>query len=244
MPSERLDQALVRAGLAPSRSRAQALIRAGAVTVGGRVVRRPAQPVADLALAVTHDPNPWVSRAALKLLHALDAFGLSPAGVRALDIGASTGGFTEVLLARGAAHVTALAVGRGQLHPRLRADARVRALEGVNARALPSDLGPIAWITADVSFISLTKALPPALTHAAPGAVLVALVKPQFELGPAAVGKGGVVRDDAQRQAAVLAVATFLERAGWVIQGTRDSPIAGSDGNREVLLAALKAPGG
>ncbi len=247
----RLDQALVAQGLAPSRARARALIEAGVVTVAGRVVTRPAA-AAEGDLAVTADPCPWVSRGALKLVHALDSFGLSPAGAEALDIGASTGGFTEVLLARGARHVVALDVGHGQLDGRLRGDARVTPIEGVNARDLSAgqveallhrhDWHP-DWIVADVSFISLTKALPPALALAAPGAVLVVLVKPQFEVGPGAVGKGGIVRDPEARRRAVASVRQFLADSGWTVIGETPSPVAGSDGNREVLVAAQAANG-
>jgi len=166
----RLDQRMVAEGLAPSRARAQALIKAGAVTVDGAPVSRPAD-ARPGRIAVTAE-NPWVSRAAWKLLHALDLFGLSPSGV-ALDLGASTGGFSQVLLARGAAEVHAVDVGHGQIAAALRADPRVRVLEGVNARALPVDaIPPPDWITADLSFISLEKALPPALAHARPGAHL------------------------------------------------------------------------
>lgn len=236
MTAPRLDQRLVDLGLAPSRARARALIEAGAVRVGGRPVTRPAAR-AEGEIRVT-EPFPWVGRGALKLLHALDRFGLTPEG-RALDIGASTGGFTQVLLALGAAHVTALDVGRGQLHRSLRADPRVTVLEGVNARALPP-LEPPDWITADVSFISLKLALPPALALARPGAVLVALVKPQFEAGPAHVGKGGIVRDSAVHARVCDEMAAFLGAQGWKVLGLTESPIEGGDGNREFLIAARK----
>jgi 23S rRNA (cytidine1920-2'-O)/16S rRNA (cytidine1409-2'-O)-methyltransferase len=238
----RLDQALVARGLAPSRARAQALVAAGAVTVDGATAEKPSQPAPEGAvLAVTADPCPWVGRAALKLLHALDAFGLDPTGAVALDVGASTGGFTEVLLARGAARVVALDVGRGQLHPRLAADPRVVNLEGVNARDLPEGAVPPAdWIVADVSFISLTLALPAPLALARPGARLVALVKPQFEAGRAAVGKGGLVRDPAAHEAACARVRDFLTGAGWAVTHEGESPIAGGDGNREFRIAARK----
>lgn len=237
----RLDAALVARGLAPSRARAQALVAAGVVTIDGAPAAKPAQAVApDAALAVTADPCPWVGRAALKLLHALDAFGLDPAGAEALDVGASTGGFTEVLLARGAARVHALDVGTGQLHPSLRGDPRVVSLEGVNARAIPHDLvPPVDWIVADVSFISLTLALPAPLALARPGARLVALVKPQFEAGRAAVGRGGVVTDPAAHDAARRRVHGFLSGLGWDVTHEGVSPIAGADGNREFLIAAL-----
>lgn len=241
MTRPRLDQALVALGLAPSRARAQALIAAGAVAVDGTVERRAAtRPAPEARLEVTDDPCPWVSRAALKLLHALDAFGLSPSG-RALDLGASTGGFTEVLLARGAAHVTAVDVGRGQLDPRLAADPRVTLREGTNARDLaPGDVPTPDWIVADLSFIGLSKALPPALRLARPGATLVALIKPQFEAGPHAVGRGGLVRDPEVHAAVRASVRAFLEGEGWRVLGETESPITGGDGNREFLIAAEK----
>ena len=179
---------MVAAGLAPSRARARALIEAGAVRIDGRPALRAAQPVGpDARLELVADPLPWVSRAALKLRHALDAFGLDPAGAVALDLGASTGGFSQVLLAAGAAEVWAVDVGHGQLAPALRAEPRLRVIEGKNARDLAAgDVPAPDWIVADLSFISLAKALPPALGLARPGAILVALVKPQFEVGPGA----------------------------------------------------------
>jgi 23S rRNA (cytidine1920-2'-O)/16S rRNA (cytidine1409-2'-O)-methyltransferase len=238
----RLDQALVAAGLAPSRARAQALIAAGVVTVDGRPAGRAAQKVgAGAVLALTGDPIPYVSRGALKLAHALEVFGLSPAGAVALDLGASTGGFTEVLLAAGAAEVWAVDVGHGQLAPRIAADPRVRAIEGLNARDLSADHVPAPdWVVADLSFISLTKALPAALALAKSGAVLVALIKPQFEVGPDRVGKGGIVRDAAAVADARAGVRAFLETAGWRVLGETASPIAGGDGNAEFLIAARK----
>jgi len=180
-----------------------------------------------------------VSRAGLKLAHALAAFGLDPAGAVALDLGASTGGFTQVLLAAGAAEVWAVDVGHGQLAPLVAADPRVRAIEGLNVRDLTTDHVPAPdWIVADLSFISLEKALPPALALAKPGAVLVALVKPQFEVGRAAVGKGGIVRDTAAVAAARARIRAFLEAAGWTVTGEAESPITGGDGNVEYLIAA------
>ena len=240
----RLDQRLVALGLVESRARARALIETGAVTVDGAVATKPAQAVAEGArIEVTGAPCPWVGRGALKLLHALDAFALAPSGV-ALDVGASTGGFTEVLLARGAARVYALDVGHGQLHPRLAADPRVVSLECVNARAIPAGLvPPVDWIVADVSFISLEKALPAALALARPGATLVALVKPQFEAGRAALGKGGIVRDPAVHAAVCQRIRDWLTGLGWQVTGLVPSPIEGGDGNREFLVAARK-PGG
>ncbi|MEM7498278.1 MAG: TlyA family RNA methyltransferase, partial [Pseudomonadota bacterium] len=164
---------------------------------------------------------------------------LVPEGT-ALDLGASTGGFTEVLLARGAERVLALDVGHGQLHPRIAADPRVTVIEGMNARTIPDGLlPPLDWITADLSFISLKKALPRPLGFAKPGARLVVLVKPQFELGPGAVGKGGIVRDPAAHAAACRMVAEWLGDEGWRVTGQVESPVTGGDGNREFLLAAV-----
>jgi 23S rRNA (cytidine1920-2'-O)/16S rRNA (cytidine1409-2'-O)-methyltransferase len=191
-------------------------------------------------VSVAADPNPWVSRAALKLVHALDEFGLAPHGT-ALDVGASTGGFTEVLLTRGAARVFALDVGHGQLHPRIAADPRVVSLEGVNARAIPEGLvPPVDWIVSDVSFISLEKALPGPLALARPGAMLVALIKPQFEAGRAHVGRGGIVRDAGVHATVCTRIREWLMRLGWQVTGEVPSPIEGGDGNREFLIAALK----
>jgi 23S rRNA (cytidine1920-2'-O)/16S rRNA (cytidine1409-2'-O)-methyltransferase len=241
MAGVRLDQALVAQGLARSRGEAQALVEGGRVSIDGAPADKPARRVADdAALAVTDGPR-WVGRGALKLLHALDAFGLDPRGARALDLGASTGGFTEALLARGATHVDAVDVGRDQLAPSLRADLRVTPREGVDARALPEGLAEQAdWIVADLSFIALVKALPPALSVAQRGAILVALVKPQFEAGRAAVGRGGVVRDPAAQEAACAAVRAMLHELGWTALGQTESPITGGDGNREFLIAARR----
>jgi 23S rRNA (cytidine1920-2'-O)/16S rRNA (cytidine1409-2'-O)-methyltransferase len=235
----RLDQRLVDLGLADSRARAKSLIEAGVVTVNGAVARKSAQPVNDdAAVDVISDPNPWVSRAALKLIHALDTFGLTPRGT-ALDIGASTGGFTQVLLARGAERVFAVDVGHGQLHPRIAADPRVVSLEGVNARAIPEGMiPPVDWVAADVSFISLEKALPGPLALARPGAVLVALIKPQFEAGRAHIGRGGIVRDAAVHFAVRTRIHDWIAGLGWQVTGTAPSPIEGGDGNREFLIAA------
>ncbi|MEM8697852.1 MAG: TlyA family RNA methyltransferase [Pseudomonadota bacterium] len=235
----RLDQRLVELGLAPSRARAQALIAEGVVTVDGVAASKPALiPAQSAEIALTADPIPWVSRAALKLLHGLEYFGLTPTGT-ALDLGASTGGFTEVLLASGAARVHALDVGHGQLHPRLRADSRVTVHERVNSRDLPAGLALPAfnWITADLSFISLTKALPAALSLARPGGVLIALIKQQFELGPHA-GQKGIIRDPALHREAQEIVSGFLQTASWTVTGLTESPITGQDGNREFLIAA------
>jgi 23S rRNA (cytidine1920-2'-O)/16S rRNA (cytidine1409-2'-O)-methyltransferase len=237
----RLDQALVAAGLAESRARAQALIAAGAVRVDGApTARASARVAAGARLTIVGDPLPWVSRAGLKLAHALSTFALDPTGVVALDLGASTGGFTEVLLASGAAEVWAVDVGHGQLAPRIAADPRVHAIEGLNVRNLTAaHVPPPEWIVADLSFISLEKALPPALALARPRAVLVALVKPQFEVGRSAVGKGGIVRDAAAIAAARSRIRAFLEAAGWTITAETESPIPGGDGNVEYLLGAV-----
>jgi 23S rRNA (cytidine1920-2'-O)/16S rRNA (cytidine1409-2'-O)-methyltransferase len=240
----RLDRALVAAGLVASRARAQALIAAGVVLVDGRPASGPAMRVAPGAvLAVTGDPNPYVSRGALKLKHALDVFRLDPAGAVALDLGASTGGFSQVLLEAGAAEVWAVDVGHGQLAPALRADPRLHLLEGLNARDLTAaHVPPPGWIVADLAFIPLARALPPALALARPGAVLVALVKPQFEVGRAFVGRGGIVRDAAAIARARERVRGFLADAGWTVAGEAASPIPGGDGNAEFLLAA-RGPG-
>lgn len=233
----RLDQRLVALGLADSRSRAQSLIKDGIVAVDGEIVRR-ASSTAEGEISLTSDPNPWVSRAALKLIHALDEFDLTPSGIAA-DIGASTGGFTQVLLARGAREVHAIDVGHGQLHSRVASLPDVHNHEGVNARSLPTELLPsLDWIVADVSFISLTKVLPPVLKLARPGAHLVALIKPQFEAGPERVGKGGIVSDAAVHADVRESIRAFLAGEGWDVLGEAESPITGSDGNREFLIAA------
>jgi 23S rRNA (cytidine1920-2'-O)/16S rRNA (cytidine1409-2'-O)-methyltransferase len=241
----RLDEALVARGLFSSRSRARDAILRGTVLVDGRGETKPAQPVGATAEIAVADPaRGYVSRAALKLIAALDAFDLDPAGRIALDIGASTGGFTQVLLERGAGHVVALDVGHGQLHETLRADPRVTVLEGLNARDLAAaDLGEHRpdMIVSDVSFISLKLALPPALALAVPGTLAVFLVKPQFEAGRAAIGKGGVLRDPADGPRVAHDLAGWLGRQpGWRTLGVMPSPIAGGDGNREFLLAGVK----
>ena len=245
MPSykkTRLDTLLVDCGLAATRARAADLVRRGAVRVGGVVAAKPGQLVArDAVLAVSPGAATYVSRGGLKLEAALDAFGLDAAGKVALDIGASTGGFTDVLLGRGAAKVYAVDVGRGQLHEKLRADPRVVPLEATDARTLDRSVvpEPVSAIVADVSFISVTLVLPTALALAAPGAWLVALVKPQFEAGREAVGKGGVVRKEEDRQRAAARVRDFVaSQPGWTLLGVMPSPIEGGSGNREFLLAA------
>ena len=241
---QRLDQALVERGLAPTRARARDAILRGHVTVAGRRAQKPAQSVADGTDIALDDPAAgFVARSALKLIAALDHFGFSPAGLAALDIGASTGGFTQVLLSRGARHVLAVDVGHGQLDPALAHDPRVTSREGLNARDLTAaDIAVLPQaIVADVSFVSLKLALPPALALAAPGAWAVFLVKPQFEAGPAALGKGGIVRDPALAERTAQDIAAWLEgRDGWRAIGLIASPIEGGDGNREYLLGARR----
>lgn len=243
MARKRADVLLVELGLFESRAKARAAIEAGGVSADGRVLAKASEAVDEAARIVAAPAHPWVGRGALKLVHALDLWPVATDGRVALDIGASTGGFTQVCLARGAGRVFAVDVGRGQLHPSLAADPRVVSLEATDARTLTSDLVPVApdLIVADVSFISLEKALPAALALAAEGADLVVLVKPQFEVGPERVGKGGLVKDEAARADALAGVADFLEASGWRVQATIDSPIEGGDGNREFLLWARKA---
>ena len=238
---KRLDQLLVDSGLAPTRSRAADLVRSGCVSVGGVQTVKPGALVrTDASVALSPDASCYVSRGALKLEAALDSFGFEAEGRVALDIGASTGGFTELLLARGAAKVYAVDVGHDQLHAKLRADPRVLVLEGTDSRSLDAAIvkEPVGAIVADVSFISLTQALPAALSLAAAGAWLIALVKPQFEAGRKAVGKGGIVRSEAEREKAVTRVWEFLESAGWRVLGVIPSPILGRGGNQEFLLGA------
>ena len=241
----RLDRLLVERGLAPTRTQAADLIRRGCVTVAGKPAPKPGVLVtADAELAVSPEACAYVSRGGLKLAAALDAFGFDAEGTVALDIGASTGGFTDVLIARGAAKIYAVDVGRGQLHAKLTVNPKIIAMEGTDARALDRKLvgEEVTAIVADVSFITLTLALPAALGLAAPGAWLVALVKPQFEAGRAAVGKGGIVRSEANRKKAVEKVRAFIEEAGWAVQGEIASPILGGSGNEEFLIGARLTP--
>jgi 23S rRNA (cytidine1920-2'-O)/16S rRNA (cytidine1409-2'-O)-methyltransferase len=237
----RLDRLLVEAGLAPTRSRAADLIRRGCVKVAGETQLKPGALVTpDAELAVSPEACLYVSRGGEKLEATLDAFGFDPRGRVALDIGASTGGFSDVLIARGAAKVYAVDVGSGQLHAKLRVNPKVISLEGTDARTINRSLirEEVTAIVADVSFISLTLALPPALRLAAPGAWLVALVKPQFEAGRPAVGKGGIVRSSAERKKAVEKIRDFIEEAGWTVIGEIASPILGGSGNEEFLIGA------
>lgn len=244
MPRRRLDLLLVARGLAESRTKAEALILAGRVAVKGVAAPKPGTSVPeDVEIAVAEPEHPWVSRGGVKLAAALDAFGLDPAGCVALDVGASTGGFTDVLLSRGAARVYAVDVGYGQLHARLRNDPRVVLREKVNARLLSeSDIPePISFAVADVSFISLTLVLPAVVPLLRPRSPVVLLVKPQFESERGEVGKGGVVRDASVRERAVARVVEAARRLGLEPLGVRESPIRGAEGNVE-LLAAFRSP--
>jgi 23S rRNA (cytidine1920-2'-O)/16S rRNA (cytidine1409-2'-O)-methyltransferase len=238
----RADVLLVRRGLFESRAKAQAAIEAGGVVADGAPVARPAQMLDEDAQIIAPPAHPFVGRGALKLDHALSQWPVAVAGRVVLDVGASTGGFTEVCLQRGAARVYAADVGHGQLHPSLAADPRVVELSGVDARALSARQvpEPPGLVVCDVSFIGLAKALPAALALAAPGADLVCLVKPQFEVGPEGLSKGGRVRDEAARLAAVEAVGAWLETQGWAVQAAAESPVRGGEGAVEHLLWARK----
>jgi 23S rRNA (cytidine1920-2'-O)/16S rRNA (cytidine1409-2'-O)-methyltransferase len=238
----RLDALLVERGLAESRARAQALVLAGRVYAGERRLDKPGHALpADTPLSVRGDDQPFVSRGGAKLQHAIDHFRIDPEGRICLDIGASTGGFTDVLLQAGAAKVYAVDVGRGQLAWSLRNDPRVVVLEGVNARYLTAAEipEPPSLIVCDASFIGLETVLPAALALAAPDAVLVALIKPQFEVGKGRVGKGGVVRDAALHREVCDRIAAWLQQdIGWVVRGITESPLKGPAGNTEFLIVA------
>ncbi len=242
---QRLDQLLVALELVASRSRARDAIQRGTVKVDGRVVTKPSLTFSsDVAIEIDDPAQDYVSRAALKLVAGLDHFGLDPSGQECLDVGASTGGFTEVLLKRGAAHVTAIDVGHDQMHPRVAADPRVTNIEGLNARYLESeDIGgrPISFVVSDVSFISLKLALAPALDMAEPGSRCLLLVKPQFEAGREAISKAGLLKDPASAPKVAAELERWLvEDMGWESLGLIPSPIAGGDGNQEFLLAGRK----
>jgi len=237
----RLDQALADAGLVESRTKAQALILAGRVRVAGETVRRPDRRVGDGQPLEVVEQAPYVSRGGFKLAGALEAFGVSPAGRVCADIGASTGGFTDVLLQRGATRVYAVDVGRGLLHWRLRQDPRVVVIERVNARNLEPFPEQVSLVVIDVSFIGLGKVLP-AVAAAAPAAEVVALFKPQFEVGRAEVGKGGVVRDEAAIEAACERFRFWCREAGFDLLGEAASVLPGTEGNREIFFH-VRAPG-
>ena len=239
----RADVALVERGLVESRSRAQALILAGKVFSGERRIEKAGEGVReDMALEVRGQDHPWVSRGGLKLDYALNEFDIDVGGALCLDVGASTGGFTDVLLAHGAARVYAVDVGHGQFAWKLRNDDRVIVLERTNARYLTTAEvpEPVDVIVCDASFIGLETILPAALSLAAPGARLIALIKPQFEVGKGQVGKGGVVRDPEQHKAVCNRIRDWLDDLpGWAVLGVTDSPITGPEGNREFLIVAV-----
>jgi 23S rRNA (cytidine1920-2'-O)/16S rRNA (cytidine1409-2'-O)-methyltransferase len=239
--TRRADIALVERGFFASRAKAREAIEAGLVTLDGRMVAKPSEPVAEDARLEASAPYPWVSRGGVKLAAALDAFAIDPTGRQALDIGASTGGFAHVLLARGAAHVTCVDVGHGQLHPVIASDPRVTSLEKRDARALDAaDLpAPPQIIVCDVSFISLSLVLPAVLALAAPQAEAALLIKPQFEVGPDFVKKG-LVRDASAQRRACEKIQSLVESLGWRLIGLIPSPIEGGDGNREFLLGARR----
>ncbi|MCW3798875.1 TlyA family RNA methyltransferase [Sphingomonas sp. BN140010] len=242
----RVDQALVERGLVDSRSRAQALIMAGAVFSGERKVAKAGEMIAaDAALEVRGKDHPWVSRGGVKLEHGLTHFGIEVTSATALDIGSSTGGFTDVLLSRGAAKVYAVDVGTNQLAWKLRQDPRVIVLEQFNARHLTTEQvpEPIDMVVCDASFISLAKVMEAPLRLAREGAVAVLLVKPQFEAGRAEVGKGGVVRDPVVHERVCAEAAEWIASRGWRVLGVTRSPITGPEGNVEFLLGARKEAG-
>ena len=242
----RLDQLLVARGLAESRARAQALVLAGLVFSGETKLAKAGQSLAaDAPLEVRGRDHPWVSRGGIKLAHALDHFGLDPAGATAMDIGSSTGGFTDVLLTRGACHVFAVDSGTNQLAWKLRQDPRVTVLEKTSARVVTASQidRPCDWVVCDASFIGLTKVLDNPLRLAARGCQLVALIKPQFEAGREEVGKGGVVRDPEVHARVCGDVRQWLEGAGWRVAGIVPSPITGPEGNVEFLIAARREDG-
>ena len=243
MTRQRADLLLVERGFFDSRSRAQAAIAAGRVRADGETVRKASQSVPVAAVIEAEAAHPYVSRGGVKLRAALDNFGISPAGVIAADIGSSTGGFSEVLLQAGAAKVYAVDSGRDQLHQSLRAHPRLVAMEATDARILKRDhiSEPLDMIVSDVSFISLKLALPAALALARQGAWLIALIKPQFEVGRKQIGKGGIVKDEAARTAVCDDIAAWLTGVGWPVVGIAPSPLLGGDGNREFLLAARRS---
>ncbi len=237
----RIDQLLVERGLAESRARAQALVMAGLVFAKGERVTKSGQQLApDVEIELKGRDHPWVGRGGVKLDGALSLFGLDPAGAVAMDIGSSTGGFTQVLLHHGADHVFAVDVGTNQLDYRLRNDPRITVLEQTNARELTATLidRPCNWVVCDASFIGLRKVLEVPLQLAAPACRLVALIKPQFEVERGEVGKGGIVRDPALHQRVCDEVRSWLEGAGWIVDGIVTSPITGTEGNVEFLISA------
>ncbi|MEP9361004.1 TlyA family RNA methyltransferase [Sphingomonas sp. KR3-1] len=247
MSKQRADQMLVDRGLAESRSRAQALIMAGLVFNGDRKVDKPGQQLLEeTVLEVRGRDHPWVSRGGVKLAHALEHFGWDVTGAVAIDVGSSTGGFTDVLLSKGAAHVYAVDSGTNQLAWKLRQDARVTVYEQTSARTLTSGHipEPVDLIVCDASFIGLAKVLEVPFRFARPGARLVALIKPQFEAGRGEVGKGGVVRDAAVHERVCREVEEWVAAQGWAVAGITTSPITGPEGNVEFLIAATRTDTG
>jgi len=244
MVKKRLDQILVERGLAESRAQAQALVIAGKVYSGERRLEKPGAPTAeDLAIELRGEPHPWVSRGGVKLAAGLDAFKIEPKGAVAIDVGASTGGFTDVLLHRGAAKVYAVDVGHGQLAWTLRNDPRVVVLERINARYLAREQvpEPVDMVVCDASFIGLETVLPAALALTKPSAMLVALIKPQFEVGKGKVGKGGVVRDPALHAEVCARIEAWLAaQPGWHVLGIVESPLKGPEGNIEFLIGGWR----
>ena len=243
---QRLDALLVERGLAETRTKAQALILAGKVfDEKGQRLDKPGTPIAsDRAIELRGQDHPWVSRGGLKLAHALDYFAIDPRGAICLDVGASTGGFTDVLLSRGAAKVYAVDVGQGQLAWRLRQDARVVVLERVNARHLTRAQIPdaVALVVCDASFIGLATVLPSPMALTAPDATLIALIKPQFEVGPERVGKGGIVRELALHDEVCARISAWLgAQPGWTVVGVTESPVTGAEGNREFLICGRRS---
>ncbi|MBY9063845.1 TlyA family RNA methyltransferase [Sphingomonas yunnanensis] len=244
MPKQRVDQMLVDRGLAESRTRAQALVMAGLVFAGERKVDKPGQALADdVALEVRGRDHPWVSRGGIKLAHGLDRFGWDVTGAVAIDVGSSTGGFTDVLLSCGAVRVYAVDSGTNQLAWKLRQDPRVVVHEQTSARLLTAAHvpEPIDLVVCDASFIGLAKVLEVPLGFVPPGGRVLALIKPQFEAGRAEVGKGGVVRDPVVHARVCAEVVAWLEQSGWQVQGVVESPITGPEGNVEFLVAATRA---
>lgn len=240
---QRIDQMLVERGLAESRTRAQALIMAGLVFTRETKLAKPGQQLpADAPIEVRGRDHPWVSRGGIKLAHAIEHFALDPTGALAMDIGSSTGGFTDVLLQGGAEHVFAVDSGTNQLSWKLRQDERVTVLEQTSARILTPEMidRPCNWVVCDASFIGLAKVLERPLELAATPCQLVALIKPQFEVGREEIGKGGVVRDPALHQRVCSEVREWLEQSGWDVTGIVESPITGPEGNIEFLIAATR----
>lgn len=241
----RIDQLLVERGLAESRTRAQALVMAGHVMLGDKKADKPGLQVAeDAEVSVKGQDHPWVSRGGIKLAHALEQFGIDVIGAVAIDVGSSTGGFTDVLLSKGAAKVYAVDSGTNQLAWKLRQDPRVIVHEQTSARILTGEHIPevVDLIVCDASFISLAKVLERPMSFAKPGAQMIALIKPQFEAGRSEVGKGGVVRDAAIHSRVCDEVSTWLEESGWSVKGLTESPITGPKGNVEFLIWAINRP--